>query len=316
MMQLPIWPEPVRGGPNALLRSALFAGIHSKKRKMLGVQLSPLKAPDGVEIVAQGGDRIKYAGVQLNQYDEDVFFQTLHLARRHPLETECMFTGHSFLKSIGRAVSEREYEDLDDSLRRLTQGTVDVAWKANGRPYVFTGHLISNYTRETASKLYKITFAQEIRMLFAPASWTQLEWDERMALKGSPLAQWLHSYLSTHAVAHPVSVEYLHKMSGSPTMQLKHFKTELRNAMERIHEQIGWEFAWAGDLVTVTRPPSGTQIRHLSRKSARAKQDRIDKATNRGAFDPTRAALRRREEGLTSLGGVLSGLFKDQPKRR
>jgi hypothetical protein len=34
--QLPSWPEPVRGGPNALLRSALFAGIHSKKRRELG----------------------------------------------------------------------------------------------------------------------------------------------------------------------------------------------------------------------------------------------------------------------------------------
>ncbi|WP_114211447.1 hypothetical protein [Acidisarcina polymorpha] len=62
IVQLSIWPEPVRGGPNALLRSALFAGIASKKRKVLGTQVSPVKAPEGVEIIAQAGSRIKYAG--------------------------------------------------------------------------------------------------------------------------------------------------------------------------------------------------------------------------------------------------------------
>jgi hypothetical protein len=41
--QLPSWPEPVRGGPNALLRSALFAGIHSKKRQVLGTRPGPTR---------------------------------------------------------------------------------------------------------------------------------------------------------------------------------------------------------------------------------------------------------------------------------
>ena len=53
--QLPMWPEPVRGGPNVLLRSALFAGIASKKRKILGTQTRPEKKPEGVIIAAQDG---------------------------------------------------------------------------------------------------------------------------------------------------------------------------------------------------------------------------------------------------------------------
>src|SRR5262249_17249130 len=33
IIQLPLWPEPVRGAPNTLLRSAFFAAIHSKGAK-------------------------------------------------------------------------------------------------------------------------------------------------------------------------------------------------------------------------------------------------------------------------------------------
>lgn len=59
--------------------------------------------------------------------------------------------------------------------------------------------------------------------MFAPASWTQLEWDERQAIKGKPLAQWLHSYYSTHAAPFPVTLAFLHEKSGSPTTLLKPF---------------------------------------------------------------------------------------------
>jgi hypothetical protein len=52
----------------------------------------------------------------------------------------------------------------------------------NGSRCKFVGGLISTYKREDNSKLYKVTFAKEIIALFAPSCWTQLEWEERMAL--------------------------------------------------------------------------------------------------------------------------------------
>src|SRR4051794_40314994 len=82
-VQLPMWPEPVRGGPNAILRSALFAGIHSKKRQVLGTSSGPDREPEGVPVAAQDGIKITFAGRQLNQYDADVFFEALHRARKH-----------------------------------------------------------------------------------------------------------------------------------------------------------------------------------------------------------------------------------------
>jgi hypothetical protein len=87
-------------------------------------------------------------------------------------------------------------------LRRLNRGTVDIKWKIGHRRPVFTGDLISHYVRDTTTKLYPHHL---------------LEWEERLALKGRPLAQWQHSYLSTYAKPYPVSVAFLHEKSGSPT---------------------------------------------------------------------------------------------------
>ena len=295
-----------------LLRSAFFAGIHSKKRRILGTRLRPEKEAEGVLIAAQDGYTLKYAGTQLNQYDADVFFEALHRARREHHGAECKFTGASFLKAIGRTRNDLNYDDLDDSLRRLKAGIVDIHWTARGKPYVFTGNLIETVTRETDSKLYKLTFHKEIRTLFAPASWTQLEWEERKALKGKPLAQWLHSYFSTHAKPYPVSVTFLHEKTGSPTALRAHFKPELRKALSSLQDLIGWKVEWDGDLVKVTRPPTESQSRHLSRKAAKRKEQNA----GQGTAMPSRVANRRppaRTGDLTSVGNLLSSLFPSRP---
>ncbi len=283
--QLPIWPEAVRGGPNAILRSALFAGIQSKKRQTLGTQSRPDKMPEGVPIASQDGIKITFAGTQFNQYDADVFFETLHRARRQKLETACEFQGAEFLKSIGRSCSTLCYEDLEQSLDRLRRGSVYLEWVANGRRYIFSGGLIAYYIRETTTKTYKVTFASEILTLFSPASWTQLEWHERMALKGKPLAQWLHSYFSTHAHAFPVSVSFLHEKSGSPTTLEKHFKVELKNALKVLETTLDWTITWNRDLVTVARTPSPCQTRHLAKKGAKAKRMKEMRAAQEGQIE-------------------------------
>lgn len=74
--QLPFWPEPVRGTPNAFLRSALFPAIQGKDRQ-------PLKA--GTLLAAQRDIAIRFTGWQFDQSDLDVWEQAAHLARQHPL---------------------------------------------------------------------------------------------------------------------------------------------------------------------------------------------------------------------------------------
>ena len=48
VVQLPLWPEPVRAGPNGFLRSALFGAIRKGRRRYLKAE--QLAALDGIEI--------------------------------------------------------------------------------------------------------------------------------------------------------------------------------------------------------------------------------------------------------------------------
>ncbi len=96
--------------------------------------------------------------------------------------------------SFANYIITTQIRTLPDSLIRLRDGRVEIEWKINGRRYKFVGGLINNFIREENSKLFKVTFAKEIRDLFAPACWTQLEWEERQGGQGQaagPMAPWV-----------------------------------------------------------------------------------------------------------------------------
>jgi hypothetical protein len=59
VVRLPVWPEPVRGVPNGMLRSALFGAIKKGPRRYM----------EGEEIAAQDGIEIRYTGQRLDQGD-------------------------------------------------------------------------------------------------------------------------------------------------------------------------------------------------------------------------------------------------------
>lgn len=267
--QLPIWPDAMRGGPNALLRSAFFAGIASKNRKVLETRSSPADEPEGILIAAQDGIAIKYTGTQLNQYDADVFFEVLHRSRRHPLGTTARFAGGDFLKQIGRTRNDLNYQDLDTSLRRLKRGIVDVKWRVGQRQYVYVGSLISSYVRETTTKLYCVQLDPAVKTLFEDSSYTQLEWEARQKLMKAPLAQWLHSYYSTHARPFPVTVAYLQEKTGHEGSRRDHFLVTLRRALDVLRKQLDWKIELEDGLLTITRPPTESQTRHLARSDHR-----------------------------------------------
>lgn len=276
-VQLPIWPDAMRAGPNALLRSAFFAGIASKNRKVLEFRTSPAQEPEGVLIAAQDGITIKYTGTQLNQYDADVFFEVLHRSRRHPLGHVARFAGGDFLNEIGRSRNDLNYEDLDTSLRRLKRGIVDVKWRVGQRQYIYCGSLIDSYIRETSSKLYCVALAPAVKTLFDNSSYTQLEWEDRLKLRKAPLAQWLHSYFSTHARPFPVTVTFLQEKTGHETSRRDHFLVTLRRALDVLREQLGWTIELKGGLLAITRPPSGSQTRHLARSDKRKELMKAEK---------------------------------------
>lgn len=252
-VQITIWPEAVRGVPNSILRCALFGAVRRGKRAyMQGV---PLAAVDGVTVL--------FTGPRLDQSDLDVWEQCMHLARTGGLGTRIQFAAHGFLKTIGKNTSGANHEWLRNAFRRLASSVVEIK---DGKKAYF-GPMIHHGTRDDENGHYCIEINPAIASLYGKDGWSQVEWEERLALKRQPLAQWLHGFYTTHAKPFPYKVETIHQLCGSEAKQMKHFRAELGEALGKLEEATGWTCEIDGeDLVCVTKTPTGSQGRHLIRK--------------------------------------------------
>lgn len=259
VVQLPLWPEPVRGVPNSVLRSALFGAIKRGKR---AYQDSVKKASvDGVTVV--------HTGPQLDQADLDVWEQCLHLSRTGGLGMEIRFTAHGFLKAIGRGTGKSQHEWLKAALRRLMTSLVELE---DGKK-AYAGQLIHHWARDEETGHHVIEINPKIAAMYGSDGWSQVEWEQRQALKKQPLAQWIHGFYSTHAAPFGYKVETLHQLCGSEAKLLSDFKKDLRGAMEKIAETTGWSWEIdAADIVYIGKKPTPSQGRHLIRKKINAKK--------------------------------------------
>ena len=255
--QLPLWPEAARGTPNSFLRSALFAAIQGKTRRLL----------KGETIASQGNYSVAFRGEQLDQSDLDTWEQAAHLVKSQPLGNICMFHGNAFLKAIGRSNGKANYKWLNDSLERLVACAVVI--KCGKK--VFTGSLVSSFVRDDDTRLFKVTLDPDTLKLFGSCDWSSIEWAERLALKGKPLALWLHGYIASHAALIPVKVETLRDLSGSRTQAKKHFTTALKRAFAEL-APFGITAAFEDDLVLIQKTPTATQARHLIQKKTTRKK--------------------------------------------
>jgi hypothetical protein len=252
LIQLPLWPEPVRGAPNSLLRSALFAAIQSKTRKQFDNQL----------VGSMQGIVLRYTGKQLDQSDLDVWEQAIHLARCHPLGNVCHFTAYSFLKALGHGTGKAQYEWLAAVIRRLVGCVVVVHTKEKE----YGGNLISSWKQDRTTRTYKLTLNPDTLKLYGWNDWTAIDFKQRQSLRGKPLALWLHGFYSSHAQPFAMKVETLRQLSGSANKDARGFKRRLKEAFADLEAATGIKGTIDSDLVTVERHGSRSQLRHLRRK--------------------------------------------------
>lgn len=251
--QLPLWPDLVRGVPNPVLRSALFGAVKRGKRAF----------QDAVKKASVDGVVVVHTGPQLDQADLDVWEQCLHLARSGGLGVEIRFTGNGFLKAIGRDTGKSQHVWLKGSLRRLMTSLVELE---DGKK-AYAGQLIHEWARDEETGHHFVKLHPKIAAMYGKDGWSQVEWEQRRALKRQPLAQWLHGFYTTHAKPFAYKVETLHQLCGSEAKHMHHFRAELREALVKMGEATGWDCAIdAADLVNVDKKPSPSQARHLLRK--------------------------------------------------
>jgi hypothetical protein len=222
VVQLPLWPEPKRGAPNSFIRSALFAAIQSKDRQYLKETL----------LASQDGIVIKYTGEQLNQSDLDVWETIVHLAREQPLGTFCSFTAHGLLKALGLPTGNSQHKQLHSTIIRLTACAVEVTHE--GKTYF--GPLIKSGAKDDLTRHYGVELNKGIIRLFGENQWTALDWQQRQALRGQPLAQALHAFYSSHRQPFAVKLETLKAYTGSRNKQAASFKRQVKIALQELVE--------------------------------------------------------------------------------
>ena len=264
IVQLPLWPEPVRAVPNGFLRSALFGAIAKGKRRYI----------DGEQLAALDGIEIRYTGQRLDQGDLDVWESVLHAVRLQELGSQCRLTSYALLKLMGKTDTGKNRVTLNKRITRLVASALTVK---QGR-YSYIGSLMAGAAKDEETQEWVIELDAKLRPLYAADQFTQIEWAVRHELDGKPLAQWLHGFYASHAKPFPMKVETLLRLCGSES-ELRRYRQTLGDALDAVTEASathgeGFSYEIRGDLVHVEKKAQGAQRRHLAKKAAKPRKPR------------------------------------------
>jgi hypothetical protein len=218
--QFPLWGEVQRGVPNEIARSALFTARKGTGNEYLR------DAP----IFSQAGFSISYSGPRLTQDHLDVYEAIMHLAREMPEGNVVRFTAHGLLKLIRRCTGKTDHERFLRTLTDLTATTVKIK-KDDGD--VYWGSLLPEGAAKPAEGYYCVTVNRQLIKLFE-RGFTVIEWQQRKMLARRPLAQAVHVWLCSHERPYPVTVQYLHDITGSNTKELRYFRKNLKTALDEL----------------------------------------------------------------------------------
>ena len=171
VVQLPLWPEPVRAVPNGFLRSALFGAIAKGRRRYI----------NGEDLAAVDGVTIRYKGERLDQGDLDVWESVLHAVRLQELGSTCRVTSYALLKLMGKTDTGKNRATLNKRITRLVASALTVK---QGR-YSYIGSLIAGAAKDEETQEWVIELDAKLRPLFAADQFTQVEWPCATSWTGS-----------------------------------------------------------------------------------------------------------------------------------
>ena len=115
-------------------------------------------------------------------------------------------------------------------MARLAGAVVEIS---DGRQTYF-GTLIERGVRDEETGRYVVEINPDLAAFYGRSQWTQIDWEQRQLMRSKPLALWLHGFYASHAEPHALTVEYLRKLSGSRTKQLKLFQAESDPGVARL----------------------------------------------------------------------------------
>lgn len=242
---LPDWHDDQRAMPNEILRSALF---NCRNRNQPRIYMKD------VEIAVIGDGQVFYRGEELRQDDELVWLHLMHLVKKKPLGECVEFTPYSFVKALRWPIKGQSYERVRIILSRMQATAIRIQSKRLG--CFVSISLITKFKSRTDQNenlsRWQVWVGEEMRRLFDEEFLTRINWETRKSLSDG-IASKLFGYWASHRQPFPVKIETLHKLCGSE-MTLKHFKVEIRKALDQLGK-VGflesWEFR--DGLVAVKR---------------------------------------------------------------
>ncbi|CAO1670428.1 plasmid replication initiator TrfA [Salinicola sp. NYA28a] len=214
-----------RGAPDSILRSAIFTSNKPGKRRML----------DDEKVASVSSVTIRQTGPQLYQKDLDVWLELIRLGAEQG-HTVISIPVKTMLHRLSRSTGSLSRQSLADTIRRLNSVVVTI----EDRDMVYDGALVFEQWRDKDTSAISVRINSRIASLFQTNRWSQLQLAHRARLSKQPLAQWLHSYYSTHDRAYPTKVETLRSLCGSATTSLRRYRQSLKAAMESVAEVTGW----------------------------------------------------------------------------
>jgi hypothetical protein len=125
------------------------------------------------------------------------------------------------------------------TLKELTATAVSIK-RENGA--VYWGSLLPEGAAKPLHGFYMVAINRNLIKLFE-RGFTVIEWQQRKALARKPLAQALHVWLCSHDKPYPVTVQYLHDITGSNTKELRYFRYRLKAALDEL-KAIGFLIDW------------------------------------------------------------------------
>lgn len=217
-LQLPQWPDHLRGVPWVALRTALFAPVRRGARRAL--------QREKLEAIADW--KITYTGFQLDQADLDVYEHVLHLARRIPLGNVVEFKTRELLKELNRSAGKSDREWLLKSLDRLQACAIEFRLG----DVAYTGSLIQEQGRVEEGKTggrHFVRLNPKISSLY-DHGFSVLSWEARKQLGSNQLAKWLHGFVVTLQRPLTYKIDKLMALSNSHYSRPRDFRNALEDA--------------------------------------------------------------------------------------
>ncbi|MGU3878886.1 plasmid replication initiator TrfA [Pseudomonas aeruginosa] len=260
--RLPPWPEPARGVPNSILRSALFAATTKGARRYV----------EREQIHSLGDVSILHTGPCLGQGELDAWESVLHVARVSGRYPEIQTSVYQLLKLQGKTDAGTNCRLLHNRLVRLKASVIEIK---HGR-YSYFGSLIDEAFRDEIAGKYVIRLNPNLCSLFAEDAFSQVDWQVRRALSGKPLAQWLHGFYSSHAKAFTYRIETLMRLAGSNDQSPGSSEQNLRRALDALAlassaNSQPFSYSISDRKVYVDKHPTQSQLRHLRNKAPKSK---------------------------------------------